>query len=381
MENEREPLLRSHPTFSVKVQYESVEEVTVRLPSPGETDSHPSPNHPHSINIDEPAPKSYVCLGYTFSIIAGFCFTSCNVGIKFAGVSIEVSSWQMLFIRCLAQLVAMVPIIWWTKSPIFGTPDFATRWRIAAQGIVGGFLLLSIFEAVQRLPIGDCTAIFFSNPACTLILSVFLLKDHCGLYRTAIGATLVAGVVVISRPPALFPEAVPKTDNGTIHDSDDDGPVMKQAYDLVGLGFALAVPITSAWIAIITREARHVHYSVLVFWFGVGGLAISTMGMFCIDTDPLFTDWTNTTWILCIQQAILGIVGSMLMTKAVCWVAPSKVMVIRSFQVIISYAIQVEFFGTMPHMSDLIGASCIVAAVLGISLEDKMMQNVDCRFM
>ena len=29
-----------------------------------------------TINIDEPAPNSYVCLGYIFSIIAGLCFTS-----------------------------------------------------------------------------------------------------------------------------------------------------------------------------------------------------------------------------------------------------------------------------------------------------------------
>ena len=147
------------------------------------------------------------------------------------------------------------------------------------------------------------------------------------------------------------------------------------------------------------REARHVHYSVLVFWFAAGGLIISTIGMFGIDTDPLFTNWTATTWILCSQQAVLGIVGSMLMTKAVCWVQPSKVMVIRSFQVIISYAIQVsldlylvdihhpffchqvEFFGTMPHLSDLFGAACIVSAVLFISLEDKIMKQVDCRFM
>ena len=32
-----------------------------------------------SINIDEPTPTSYICLGYIFSIIAGFCFTSWQV--------------------------------------------------------------------------------------------------------------------------------------------------------------------------------------------------------------------------------------------------------------------------------------------------------------
>ena len=62
----------------VRIQYDSIEEVTVRLPKPVD-ESEPEPSHPHSINIDEPAPKSYVCLGYTFSIIAGFCFTSWSV--------------------------------------------------------------------------------------------------------------------------------------------------------------------------------------------------------------------------------------------------------------------------------------------------------------
>ena len=64
--------------ISVKVEYESIEEVTLKLPPRNESllPETRSSNHPHSINIDEPAPKSYVCLGYTFAIVAGFCFTS-----------------------------------------------------------------------------------------------------------------------------------------------------------------------------------------------------------------------------------------------------------------------------------------------------------------
>ena len=34
---------------------------------------------------------------------------------------------------------------------------------------------------------------------------------------------------------------------------------MKEAYDLIGLGFALAVPVLGAWIAIITRSAGQSH--------------------------------------------------------------------------------------------------------------------------
>ena len=80
----------------------------------------------------------------------------------------------------------MVPLICWTRSPLLATPDLRTRWRLVAQAVLGGLLLLSIFEAVQRLPIGDCTAIFFSTPPVTLLLSSVLMKEHCGIYRLAI---------------------------------------------------------------------------------------------------------------------------------------------------------------------------------------------------
>ena len=81
----------------------------------------------------------------------------------------DVNSWQLLFVRCVSQLLSMLPIIICGKHHILGTPDFATRWRVAAQGVLGGFLLLGIFEAVARLPLGDCTAIFFSAPAFTMV--------------------------------------------------------------------------------------------------------------------------------------------------------------------------------------------------------------------
>ena len=90
----------------------------------------------------------------------------------------DVNSWQLLFVRCVSQLVTMVPIMVLGKHHILGTPDWATRWRLAAQGILGGLLLLGIFEAVARLPLGDCTAIFFSAPAFTMVhYSIWLISN------------------------------------------------------------------------------------------------------------------------------------------------------------------------------------------------------------
>ena len=60
------------------VEYQTVQQVTLPLPPPPQrrdVQSAEPESDPKSINIDETAPTSYVCLGYTFSIIAGFCFT------------------------------------------------------------------------------------------------------------------------------------------------------------------------------------------------------------------------------------------------------------------------------------------------------------------
>ena len=90
----------------------------------------------------------------------------------------DVNSWQLLFVRCISQLVTMLPILRCGGHHILGTPDLATRWRVAAQGVLGGMLLLGIFEAVARLPLGDCTAIFFSAPAFTMVRWQFVQRHH-----------------------------------------------------------------------------------------------------------------------------------------------------------------------------------------------------------
>ena len=102
---ERQPLLGGSQTRT-QTQYEAVEQVKCRTfqdykihflfsssadqvavcldsadrswsTSPGQGEAGDSAGEQaRTINIDEPAPKSYVCLGYIFSIIAGLCFTS-----------------------------------------------------------------------------------------------------------------------------------------------------------------------------------------------------------------------------------------------------------------------------------------------------------------
>jgi len=390
-ESERDPLLGFSHSNKVPYTVSEKADTTTEKPHsdregswhqslPGQREIESETNRSVSY-LPRYTPEPLVFLGYCCAILAGLCFTSSNVMIKYIP---EVNSWQLLLVRCLAQLVTMVPIMLLGKHNIFGTPDFATRWRLVAQGVLGGFLLLGIFVAVARMPLGDCTAIFFSSPAFTMVLSCIILKDHCGVWRCLVALTLLTGVMILSRPPALFPPT-PATANHTTSahtiDDHDLSDYNEGGYDLVGVLASLAVPALSAWIVIITRQAKHVHYSVLVFWFGVGGLVVSLVGMFLRDSDHMIQTWNIKEWMLSFMVALLGILGSIAMTKAVCWVTPSKVMVVRSFEVVAAYILQVTVYDVPTHWSDLAGTMCVISAVIAMGLEDYLVERLNWRFL
>ena len=160
----------------------------------------------------------------------------------------------MNFVRGAVPLVLIAPVLCWDKVNILGPPEVKTRLRMLAIACTSGTMLMCVFEAIDRLPFGDYHAIAFSSPVFTMILSIFLLKDHFGIYRGMVGIILTVGVVIISRPTALFPtdssDPVIQGNNATTNITDQE---FKQSADPLGIAFALTGALLSAWIAILAR--------------------------------------------------------------------------------------------------------------------------------
>ena len=150
---------------------------------------------------------------------------------------------------------------------------------------------------------------------------------------------------------------------------------------MTGICLALTLAFLSALVTIITKKSTtKVATSVLVFWFGFGGLLVSILGLLCLDTsNSTFSDWMPVTWALALTQSLLGISGSFCQYKALVYTSPTSVMIIRSFEIVLSYIIQVAAFGSSIHQLDFLGAFFIVFAVLAIGLERRITQRItDC---
>ena len=126
------------------------------------------------------------------------------------------------------------------------------------------------------------------------------------------------------------------------------------------------------------RRTRNVPTSVLLIWLGAGGLTVSLIGLFCLDTVEKPFHWSASTWALGLTQAILGLNGIACLYRAITYTSPTRVMVIRSFEIVCSYVLQVTLFGMEAHSMDYIGAIMIVLAVFSIGLEGVIKEKFKC---
>ena len=120
-------------------------------------------------------------------------------------------------------------------------------------------MLFCVFESINRLPIGDFSAIAFSSPVFTMILSTFLLKERCGLYRISVAILLISGVIVLTRPTVMFGAQITTIVDRTTHPSQTHDASISITHDyvqkvgMVGIILAVTTAMLSASISIVAR--------------------------------------------------------------------------------------------------------------------------------
>lgn len=111
---------------------------------------------------------------------------------------------QVVVVRGVMQAVIMGSISRYKNVPFKGGDTRKICLILFFVALTGGLRIFFIFTSFSRLPLGDSTSILFSSPIIVMIISMFLLKEHCGVFRVVASASLLTGVILISKPPLIF---------------------------------------------------------------------------------------------------------------------------------------------------------------------------------
>ena len=120
-----------------------------------------------------------------------------------------------------------------------------------------------------------------------------MLRERFGGYRVFISAIMITGVLLITRPPALFPED-PYTPSPNTTQIDPFSNNQCKTHETIGsnnssIGYiaAIFVPILSAVVSIWNRlcqnsnsQTQKTPIPVLMFWFAVGTVVVAVIGEF-----------------------------------------------------------------------------------------------------
>ena len=217
------------------------------------------------------------------------------------------------------------------------------------EALSGGLRVFFIFTSFSRLPLGDSTTILFSSPVIVMVLSTCFFRERCGVYRVVAATGLLAGVILISKPPFIF------------------APEAGQSYDGLGYSLVICACVMSALGIIFMKViATAVDREIILFYLGLSTAIIGTIGLFLFGKPAIPG---TRDGLLALLVGLLSMVETYVLLWAVQLESAARVMVVRQFQIVLSYAVQVIMFGAVPTLLDLLGAAITLVTVISIPLE------------
>lgn len=252
---------------------------------------------------------------------------------------------QVVFLRSLAALVILVPLVWMAGLPALRQAE--RPWMQFARVVCSTAEVFCFYYAVMYLPLADVMTYWLAAPIYVAALSPLLLGDHVGWRRwTAIAVGFVGVIITLEPSAAMF--------------------TMPAVISIIGSG-------AFAFMMISGRFLRNTPDSTLVF-FQVGGAGLAGLFFVPFDWAPIQSGFDLSL------LALLGIVAMaahMLVNRALKISDAATVAPLQYTLLLWAVLFGWMFFGDVPRLSMVIGAALIVASGLFIFVREQMLKKRD----
>ncbi len=315
--------------------------------------------------------KSKLILGLILALASGTIFTINNGLIQ----NFNVNPTDNLLVRSVVQILVLGLIICYQDKGQFWPckATLKTKFLALLQGLLGGTMILCCFIGVLYMPLGDALTIIFSVPLFTMVFSRLILGTRLNAYKILCGLCLVAGVILVARPPFLFPDKDP----GTTQEVRDSKYWTGFACCLTSAVLSALMSIT---INIIGKEKVPIVPLVLVWYAGFGGLAMGLLGSSMSEDNQILSGEISEIlprqWGLFFGMAIIGILAFFLRTKSLHMINPTMHSFVQSLEIVLAFCLEVFVMKHTPCLESIFGASLVIVSVIFVALEESLLTKL-----
>lgn len=265
--------------------------------------------------------------GALFVVTGGFLLIVMASLVKYLGQTLP--AFEVLFIRFLAGLVVILPVVWRMGLKITHTGKLHLH---ATRGFVGFMGNLCFFFALIHIPLADTVTIQFSRPLFMILIAGFFLGEIVGLKRSITTVIGFGGILMITQP---FSEGF-------------------DPWALSALGGTFFGTLVVLTVKLLTRTE---HTVTIMFYFAV----FTTVFAFI----PAMITWQSPTWFelaLLVLTGALGILGQGMFTHGVGLGETSFVMPFDYMRIVYAFVLGIVWFSEVPGFWSFAGAGVIIAA-------------------
>jgi len=322
-------------------------------------------------------PGARVYLGYLLVLIVAALHTA-STFVSTLITTTNLDPWLLLLGRALLQLLVSIVLLIFTRRNPLGPKGF--RWRLYLVGLLSAALALALNLALTRLPAADACALLGLAPVVTAALALPFAGERLGLLRILTCGLFLAGLLLHTRPPMLFPEALVDATNVTQYNilglatTFQSPPTSDGTTDVVGLLAGLAVSVLVASVLLLAKQCRAAVSTALLFhWVALGLTLISSVGLVVTQVSPdlptLLKQLSTSDWLLASLVAVLGSLATLLLLLALAWVAVGRAALVASASILFNYTVQLAIGTGLPAWPGLLGAAMLLLSLLFAGLE------------
>ncbi|KAG0706474.1 hypothetical protein DFH29DRAFT_845909 [Suillus ampliporus] len=299
--------------------------------------------------------------GILFIIAAQFFFASMTISVKMLNnLESPVHAFQIIIVRMGITFICseIYMIIMRIPDPILGPKDVRTL--LVIRAVTGFFGLSGLYLSVQYLSVADATALGFLKPLTTAVAGCILLKEKYSVKQAVAGVCSLLGVVLIARPPFLFPSLLAAIPEG--HYLPGSTPVQRLAG--VGAVMVSVLGATGAYTSIraIGKRAHPLH---IMTSFSLGCTFIASLGMVVFNISFVYPTSNSWTWsLLLLMNGIFGFGAQALLTMGLQRETVSRGVTGVYIEMLFVVVLERLIFGVIPSLLSVIGAAIIMSSAL-----------------
>ena len=318
--------------------------------------------------FDEPGKRRIK--GMLLMALAGIYITFANALVQFIRIKMKAPLPPLSFFLVRSAFTAAGSFLFLLVAKINPFPNNRAVIFLLVSAVACAFGVLFVFEALDKIPVGDVTVLFFTSPIMTSALGLIFLKQKCSVVDAFCIVFNFAGIIVMTQPSFLFEKQEPSSQEMCrfLVEHSKVLNIPGTRHYMIGAIYSLLGSLCFAVFYILTQHcSKNTDVMLTLFYVGIVG---TLMAISISIASKKFISFSNNwkIWMLLFFVGLLSFVHMLFVAEALLLEDAGPCVVIRNADSIYAFILQYFLMKVTPGVNTLIGGVIVIVSTTALAV-------------